>query len=1143
MVEGEDLSPKLGGRVGRLAFAYLLLHRDRPVRRDALAAALWQERAPDDPDAALRVVLSRLRRALGGDVLVGRAEVRFQLPKPVHVDLERAVELVGEAERSATLAQATVVAEMVSRELLPGLEASWIDVERERLADLRFRALAAVGRAALRAGATELGCAETAARELIELAPFRETGYRLRIEALVARGDSAEALRVYDQVRVLLRDELGVAPSVELRGLHAGLLQRSDLSDDVEAKPPVLALPVEATPPSRPSLAGRVQELARLQELVERARDGAGGLAIVVGDPGIGKSRLAAELAVAAHAGDANVLWGRCHQEALVPYEPFVEVLRQYAAGCSAAELTALTLAAGGEFLTLAPDLARRLDAVPVTPAVWDPQARRHRLFESVCELLVIAGAARPLVVVFEDLHWADSSTTLLLTHLADHARAARLLVVGTLRGAEVDREHAMTQLLDRARCADDGAWIELAGLAASETGQIVRELAPLRDDGERLHSAAEGNPLFVIEALRARAEGGPEGRLPFLVTDLIDQRLQRLKRDAATVLGVGAVVGRTFELAIVAHASGMAEAQLTGAVNEALGARLVSEVPGTPVSVSFTHGLIRETRYRQHSAADRRTLHDAVAEAIAAVHADSLDDHLAELAGHREAAVRDRATARAAIDALLRAVEQARGRQAFEVAASLLLRADVLLDVADASREQRCDVSLSLADALRAADRIPDARARAAAAATVARDAGDGERLARAALSFVGSQLVFKAGRVDGADVKLLEEAVTMLPDRENALRARVLSRLCSALYYGDRFDRVPALSEEAVRRARASGEEEAIGWALFSSFWVSLRPEGVSETMAISDEIMRIAGRTKSIALGCEATITKGYALLRRGRPDELGALLARRRETLLGTGMPVYRWVVDAIDATLAVACGRGEAAEQQIHAAVASAVAVDGQDAARFGAIPLERLRHDQGRGGELVPSLRAVVANNPGLGCWQAILVHALVAAGENREAQQRLRQLAAGDFGGWKRDVNWLWGMTAATEACVVLGDIETAGTLHRLLAELPDQSVQAGPVLAYHGPLHRYIAPLAALLGREQEAEERFNAAIDQLDVTGARPLAAATRRDHARALLARGAHERAADRAAEALSTANSLGLAAIVSDAESLLDAATT
>ncbi len=149
---GEDVSEALGGRVARLAFVYLLLHRDRPVRRDAIAVAVWERRAPEDPDAALRVVLSRLRRVLGADVVSGRAEVRLSLPAPVYVDLERAVGLVEEAERSATLADASAAADLVSRELLPGLEASWIDVERERLADLRFRALAAVGRAALRTG-------------------------------------------------------------------------------------------------------------------------------------------------------------------------------------------------------------------------------------------------------------------------------------------------------------------------------------------------------------------------------------------------------------------------------------------------------------------------------------------------------------------------------------------------------------------------------------------------------------------------------------------------------------------------------------------------------------------------------------------------------------------------------------------------------------------------------------------------------------------------------------------------------------------------------------------------------------------------------------------------------------------------------
>src|SRR4051794_1871303 len=235
-IGGTDVTAALGGRVGRLALAYLVLHRDRAVRRDELADAVWEaERAPADPDAALRVVLSRLRSALGRDAVTGRAELRLALPEPARVDLEELRELVAEGEAEA----ARAAARLAARELLPGLDADWLAAERDALLELRAQALLTLGRA-------DPDAALDAGRELIALAPFRESGHRLRIEALAARGELAEALRAYDELRVLLRDELGTAPSPELAALHVQLLR----STDPGAGAPIPALAVQRPLPA-----------------------------------------------------------------------------------------------------------------------------------------------------------------------------------------------------------------------------------------------------------------------------------------------------------------------------------------------------------------------------------------------------------------------------------------------------------------------------------------------------------------------------------------------------------------------------------------------------------------------------------------------------------------------------------------------------------------------------------------------------------------------------------------------------------------------------------------------------------------------------------------------------------------------------
>jgi DNA-binding SARP family transcriptional activator len=1082
-IDDEERAGALGGRVGQLAFSYLALHRERPVRRDQLAAAIWEERAPANPDAALRVVLSRLRAALGSEALQGRGELRLALPEPVQVDIE-------DLRRGLAAGQSDAVA-LASQDLLPGLEAEWLTEQRELLGDERRRALSELGRVALRDG--ELAFAEQAARELTRLEPFAEAPHRLLIETLAARGEQAEALRVYEQFRVLLRDELGTSPSPELAALHVELLQ----GDEPVAAAPTQAppLPEALLPPTTPKLAGREAELARLEQALADTRERGVGVALVAGEAGIGKSRLVGELVRAAHAEGHTILWGRCHREALVPYEPFAEALRQYAAPLEAQTLAELAHAVGPEFALLAPDIARRLSPAAALALPDDPQARRHRLFESVAELLTLAASARPLVLVLEDLHWTDRSTALLLAHLTRRASLHPLLVLGTFRDNEIDEHHPLETVRSDVRSHPRGLVLELDGLSESETAQLVAELAPERK--QSVYDLTEGNPLFVVETVRALADGDDE--VPSKVTDVIDQRLRWLTGDAATLLGVGAVLGRTFTLDEVARISGLSRERLLDALDEAIAAGAIREMPEAAGAVAFAHALFREVRYRQHSDARRTALHDAAAEAIHALYAGSLDDHRAELATHLEAAVRDRDSARAAVEALRQAGVQAAERQAFEDAAAWLQRAQALFELADPSELGRCDVLLALAEALRASNRIDEGRAAAGAAADFARQAHDGERLARAAFAFVGSHLVFKAGRPDRDDIALLEEAIEALPADAVVVRVRLMARLCSAIYYSERFDEVKELSERALALARSSPDEDARGWAEYARFWAALEPGGVRQAVAAASRVTDISRRTDSVELAMEAAMVEWYSTLRVGRPDLVAEQIEARRQDITDTGIPIFSWFADAISAMLAVTQGRFEQAEPMIPRLAEAGAAIDPKDLSRFAAMPLIQLRHHQGRFGELVGPLRTVVDANPDLPVWRAVLADALVAAGEQDEGAALLSELAADRFARLRRDVNWLWAITSAAEACVGLADEAVAQGLYELLSAVPEQSVVAGPALGFYGPISRHLGLLAATVGDERSAERHFAQALAQLERAGAEPLAAEVRRNAA--------------------------------------------
>jgi DNA-binding SARP family transcriptional activator len=226
----ERLEDGLPGRQGRLLFTYLALHRHRPARRDELVEALWPDQAPSAVATALNPLISKLRRCVGADVLDGRSTLRLLLGD-TWIDLEAATEAIHRAETSVAQhdwkrawGPAQVALFVAERDFLPGEDAPWIDEQRRRLADIRTRALECYGVAALGLGGTELAAAVRAGRQLVRLAPLRESGHRCLMEALAAQGNVAESLRVYTDLCALLRDELGVLPSPPTRDLHGRLL-------------------------------------------------------------------------------------------------------------------------------------------------------------------------------------------------------------------------------------------------------------------------------------------------------------------------------------------------------------------------------------------------------------------------------------------------------------------------------------------------------------------------------------------------------------------------------------------------------------------------------------------------------------------------------------------------------------------------------------------------------------------------------------------------------------------------------------------------------------------------------------------------------------------------------------------------------
>ncbi|MGA9858764.1 MAG: AAA family ATPase, partial [Solirubrobacteraceae bacterium] len=744
-LDGVELVGSLRGKQVPLLLAYLVLNRDRPVGRDELIDALWPEQAPRSQDAAMRTLLSRLRSALGSDVLAGRDELGLELPEPAWVDVEAAASEVARAQRAldgndarAAWALAQVPLNIASRGLLPGTQATWLEPRRRELADVRLQALEVIGRAGLSLGGTQVASVERAARILIETEPYRESGYVLLMAALEAQGNVAEGLRVFERLRSLLRDELGVSPSPEAIATHERLLHPGGTRAGGVTEPGSgghIEVPAELVAAASAPLVGRREEMARLERWW---RETTGERVMLLsGDPGIGKTRLLAETAVRSFAGGATVLAGRSPEETLVPYQPFLEALGHYVFRAPIDELRSVAREYGAELGRLIPGLRRRVPDLP-PPHPGDPETDRYRLFEAVAGLLAEISASVPVLIVLDDLHWADRPTLLLLRHLARSPHNARVSILGAYRAVDHWSEGFEAALagLRRERLM---VGMEISGLGESEAMELVRLRAggtPSLGFVRALYRETEGNPLFIEEIVRHLADSGVRSEeagayeletigLPDDVRQAISRRLERLASGTIEWLRVAAVIGRDFEAELLERVLDFDEERFLVALEEALDAGLVVEAPAEPGRYSFSHALIRETLYEEMSSARRTRTHRRVGVALEQLGGG--DRNIGALALHFTRAAEPEDAERA-IRYALRAGERATGMLANEEAADHYARALAVLERSEPEGlQRRCDLLLKLGEARVRSGERPRAWGTFREAAAVAARLGDG--------------------------------------------------------------------------------------------------------------------------------------------------------------------------------------------------------------------------------------------------------------------------------------------------------------------------------------------------------------------------------------------------------------------------------
>jgi DNA-binding SARP family transcriptional activator/tetratricopeptide (TPR) repeat protein len=1174
-VDGAELVDRLRGRQVPLLFAYMVLCRDRAMSRDELAEAMWPDSAPRSQDGALRTLLSRLRSALGSDAVVGRDEVALQLPEPAWIDIEaaaaqlpRAYEALDRHDARAAWALAQVPLNIAARGLLPGVNTNWVEPRRRDLAELRLQALEVIGRAGLELGGTQLGSVERAGRALIELERFRESGYVLLMEALAAQGNIAEGVRVFERLRRLLRDDLGTAPSREAIAVHERLLgtgpdaaRRSRRHDDKQGDPTAgqaeLELPAALRVLAEDTLVGRESELTAIRDWWTRGRE---RMLLLAGEAGMGKTRLQAELAAEVHGSGAIVLAGHAPDEALVPYQPLIEAIGQFAFGASSKALRAVirrTGEAGADLARLIPEIRRRVPDLP-PPRAGDPDTDRYRLFEAVADLLGSVASTGPLLITLDDLHWADRPTLLMLRHLLRSPQAVNLRILGAYRTGELGAGE-LTATVAPLRREGLLRGLDIAGLGREDAVELLRLRAggtPSAALERALYQETEGNPLFLAEIVRHLQESGVPPLdaglgdlrrvgLPDDVRALISRRLARLSPDGLEWLRGAAVIGLEFEASLLEAVLGFDEDRFLEALEEALEARLIAEAPGVQGRYAFSHALVRETLYAGTSSPRRVRMHHRVGLALedrATVRTGGLDGvsaatdgEITALAHHFTRAGDDRDPERA-ITYALAAGEQATTMLAHEEAAEHYARALEVIDRSDspaATRARRLGVLLELGEArLRSGDRV-EAWPAFREAATLAIELGDRQALIRAAIE-ASRRFVQPPGLVEQELIELLELALEQTAGERSVTRVRLLTRLCVALYFTPRRDEMRRLSAEATAIAAHLVDAEAAALAANARRRAWWGPGQLERRLADSTMVLRSARDAGDVELTLQAHLWLVLDLLEAGDRPAVEAQIQAFAFEAEPLRQPLLTWSVLTWRAMLALLDGRLTDAERLSADALAAGIRIEGPAASQYHVTQMLSIRSEQGRSRELESAISQTLEKTGGRITWRAGAARRILELGDAERARVELEALVGPDAPEIPADGEWLGATVLLAEVASGLGDRARAEILYERLLPYADTVLVFGIGVVCWGSVSLCLGRLALVCGRREDALAHLERALRANTALGARIHVATTQLELARVL---GASERARDLVATAARTAQELGLARVAGEAETL------
>lgn len=1102
-VATDDSGPvNLGGPKQRALLAALALHRGRAVPVDTLADLVWDGSPPPGVAATLQGYVAGLRRALepdrttrgSGTLLVteqpgyalrlpdddldtiefeGAVAAAHAQVSPLVDALVRGQELPAGAPDAAGLA---ALHDSLDRVLglwrgmafaeLGDVEAA--AAERARLEELRV--LASEDRAAI---AVLLGQHATVAAELESLTrahPLRERAWALRALALAASGRQADALAVLREVRDVLDEELGLEPGPDLRAVQTAVLRQEPIAAVGPA--PVVPAPADpAAPLPFPSLwpwslTGRDEELAALTAQVDRVVAGEGtspAFVALTGEPGIGKSRLAIELARYAADRGVTIAWGRCSQDDGAPaLWPWATVLERLGTELPTGD------AAEGD----------------------DDGTGAFRAWESVVERVLAAASTGPLLLVLDDLHWADTSSLRVLRLLTEAVAAespSRLLVVATWR--EHPAPTGPLAEVAEALARKHALRFQLRGISAADSAQLFAEVAETEStdaDADALRERTEGNPFFLVEYARLAREGDraalvADGRPPAAVHEVLTARLAHLDASTQDLMHVASVLGRIFDLATLAAVADVDEDTALDRLEPSITAGLVVE-DGVD-RFRFNHALVRDTVLSGIAQSRRARVHARAAAALA-----DRPRRESEIARHWLAAgPRHVASAWPAARVAARAAVRVYAYvEALEMLEHALRTQD---DDPAATPADRFLLLDDLADVLRRAGRWTELREVTHEAIELADETGDLDQLVRAGeMTSTGALWTPAGGAVDMTVVSALRRALDGLPPDDDERRCRVMLALAGEIYYGAAAQEREALAEEAVAIARRLGDRTVLLNALLKAAIAIWRPGTAAQRRELTSEAALLAEELDDSILRASAYTMRAVAAGELGDLELLDSSVAAARAAANSVRHLFAYLLLDSLEIAWAAMRGRFDEVTRHLEhmSEIDRLVSIAGADESLSGALMMQSLWQGQE---DLVLAGIEVLAKDSFLPLSTARLAM-MCRVGRLDDARAYLdahrdEVEAAIAIDTWFANM----AVSMAAEAACHLADRELGATTYALLAELSGRPACAGSGTVI-GPVDMFLAMAAHATGEDALASGHADRA-QELCVAWDAPLA----------------------------------------------------